>query len=50
MYPTGSTTNLAATSLTGDKVFSDGSTTQPAGATGDTISGYVATLQVGTPV
>ncbi|HSV47192.1 MAG TPA: intradiol ring-cleavage dioxygenase [Ramlibacter sp.] len=43
----GSTANLAGTSLTGDNVFGDGSSLQVATVTGNNTDGYVATLQVG---
>ena len=45
----GSTANLARTSLSGDNVFSDGSSLQLASVTGSNSAGYVATLQVGVP-
>lgn len=44
---TGSAANLARTSLTGDNVFSDGSSLQLATVTGSNSAGYVAALQVG---
>jgi protocatechuate 3,4-dioxygenase beta subunit len=42
-----SKTNLAKTSYASDNVFSDGTALQMATATGNTTSGYVATLNVG---
>jgi protocatechuate 3,4-dioxygenase beta subunit len=45
-----SVANLAAISFATDNVFSDGVSTQLASMSGDTTSGYVATLQVGIAV
>ena len=42
----GSTANLRGVSLSSDNVFSDGSTLQLATVSGDTTSGYTASLQV----